>query len=462
MKKFLGQYLLVSVAIFTLLISTAQAGYQIRKGRIFNDATQAVQLRGVNWFGFETPDHVVHGLWAREWKSMITQMKSLGFNAVRLPFCPATVQGSSVATVNYSLNPDLQNKNSLEVLDLVVNRFNSEQMHVLLDHHRPDCNAISELWYTGSYSETQWISDLTFVANRYKNLPYFLGLDLKNEPHGSATWGTGNNATDWNRAAERAAAQILANAPNILIFVEGVGENPVCSDGTFGHFWGENIQPLACAPLSIPANRLVLSPHVYGPDVFDMLYFQVQNFPANMPAIWNQHFGRFQNDGYALVIGEFGGKFGHGGNPRDVTWQNAFVDYLTGKNIRDSFYWSWNPNSGDTGGILKDDWTNVWQDKVDLLNRLWKVAPGAGRDSIYGRVTTNPGRGISGARVTMTDLSGNARYATTNQSGVHHFTDAATGTTYTLAAARKRFRFDAARSLNISEETNNLNFIARP
>ena len=125
-----------------------------------------------------------------------------------------------------------------------------------------------------------------------------------------------------------------------------------------------------------------------------------------MPAIWEQHFGRFHNDGYALVIGEFGGKFGHGGNPRDVTWQNAFVNYLISKNLRNSFYWSWNPNSGDTGGILKDDWTNIWQDKVDLLNRLWTIA--AVSDTTDGRVTTNPGRSISGARVTMTDQSGSA------------------------------------------------------
>ena len=34
------------------------------------------------------------------------------------------------------------------------------------------------------------------------------------------------------------------------------------------------------------------------------------------------------------------------------------------------FYWSWNPNSGDTGGILQDDWTQIWQDKVDNLDRL--------------------------------------------------------------------------------------------
>ena len=30
-------------------------------------------------------------------------------------------------------------------------------------------------------------------------------------------------------------------------------------------------------------------------------------------------------------------------------------------------YWSWNPNSGDTGGILKDDWQTIDQDKLDVM-----------------------------------------------------------------------------------------------
>ena len=332
-------------------------------------------------------------------------------------------------------------------------------MYILLDHHRPDCNAISELWYTNNYSETQWINDLVFVANRYKNLPYFIGVDLKNEPHGQATWGTGNNATDWNKAAERASAQILANAPDILIFVEGIAENPSCSNSGFGHFWGENLEPLACTPLNIPANRLVLSPHVYGPDVFDMPYFQTGDFPNNMPAIWNAHFGRFRNEGYTMAIGEFGGKYGRG-NPRDRTWQNAFVSYLISKNIRDSFYWRWNANSGDTGGILQDDWTNIWQDKVDLLRRLWTIAPTAASVEIGGRVMNESEKGIFNARITMTDGEGNLRFARTNPFGFYRFRDISVGEVYNFSIKSKSYNF-APQPAFVGDEINNLNFTAQ-
>jgi len=345
------------------------SGYTVTGTVIRDPQNGPIQLRGVNWFGFEVPDHVVHGLWARNWQDMIAQMKGLGFNAVRVPICPPTLQGSSVSSINYSLNPDLAGKNSLQILDTILARLDAEGMYILLDHHRPDCNAISELWYTGSYSEQQWIDDLVFMATRYSHLPHFFALDLKNEPHGSATWGSGNNSTDWNKAAERAGAAVLAANPNLLIFVEGIGESATCS-GNIGHWWGGNLEPQACTPINLPANKLVLSPHVYGPDVYNQPYFNLNEFPANMPAIWESHFGQF-SPAYSVVIGEFGGRYGHGGHANDKIWQDAFVDYLISKDIRNTFYWSWNANSGDTGGILQDDWTTVWTDKVTLLQRLW-------------------------------------------------------------------------------------------
>ncbi|MCX7854120.1 MAG: cellulase family glycosylhydrolase, partial [Caldilineales bacterium] len=368
---FLGILSLVVVAgRATMPIGLAQStGYTAQQGVIRDPQGHPIPLRGVNWFGFETEIHVVHGLWARNWRDMIIQMKNLGFNAVRLPFCPDTLRGSSVGGIDYSRNPDLVGKNSLQILDMVMAELDAQGFYILLDHHRPDCNAISELWYTPTYSEQQWINDLVFVAQRYAHLPRFFAIDLKNEPHGAATWGTGNMATDWDAAASRAGQAVLAANPNLLVFVEGIQENPVCS-GTINHWWGGNLEPLACTAPNLPANKVVYSPHVYGPDVYNQPYFNVPDFPANLPAIWEQHFGRFAGT-HTLVVGEFGGRYGHGGDPKDRVWQDALVDWLIVKNLRSAFYWSWNPNSGDTGGILQDDWNTVWSDKMALLYRLW-------------------------------------------------------------------------------------------
>ena len=359
-----------AILLFPLL---AQA-YQVENGAVLDGSGQEIHLYGVNWFGFETTNHVPHGLWSRNWQSMIEQIKSLGFNAIRLPFCPGTLHGITPSSIDYYKNPDLEGLNSLQLLDKFMAEFRSQGIYVLLDHHRPDCNAISELWYTGSYSEEQWISDLVFLADRYSANGHLIGIDIKNEPHGSATWGTGNTATDWDTAVEKAAAAILTANPDILIFVEGIQENPSCS-GTINHWWGGNLEPFACYPLDIPSNKLVLSPHVYGPDVYAQPYFDESDFPGNMPAIWESHFGYLVNQGYVIAPGEFGGRYGHGGDPKDKIWQDALIDYFLQKGIKNFFYWSWNPNSSDTGGILQDDWTNVWDDKVALLQQLMGGTP---------------------------------------------------------------------------------------
>jgi len=383
--KLFSKFVLL-IALLTAFSMSASAGYRVQDGRIYDANNQEIQLRGVNWFGFQQDDYSVHGLWARNWRSQIFQMKNTGVNAVRLPFCPGTLKETNspkTGTINYTLNPELEGKNALQLLDMVVNELNNEDMYVLLDHHTPECTEITGLWYTDNYSEAQWLNDLEFVANRYKNVPHVLGIDIKNEPHGAATWGTGA-ATDWKRAAKAASDRILAVAPDMLIFVEGIEDNnnalpdtPPCS--TAGHWWGGNFEPMNCYPLDVPANRLVLSPHVYGPDVYMQSYFNDPNFPANIPAIWDLHYGSFAGQ-HPIVFGEFGGRYGHDGmgrtaNSKDPILQNALVDYMIEKGLQSSFYWSWNPNSTDTGGILQEDWTNVWQDKVDLLHRLWNYMP---------------------------------------------------------------------------------------
>jgi hypothetical protein len=117
-----------------------------------------------------------------------------------------------------------------------------------------------------------------------------------------------------------------------------------------------------------------------------------------MPTIWETHFGYLVDEGYTIVIGEFGGKYGHGGDPDDVIWQNAIVDYLDDKGIGNFFYWCWNPNSADTGGILQDDWTNIWEDKYRNLRRLmdFKISVDANgnpkdnfspQEHVYGKTT---------------------------------------------------------------------------
>ncbi len=341
--------------------------FQVSGNQIYHDGNR-INLLGINWFGFETGNHVFHGLWQKNYLDLIDQMEDLHFNAIRIPVCPDSLHSAEATSINTYENPTLDGLDSLELLDLMLEEFNSRQIYILLDVHRIECDVTTELWYSNSYSEQNWIDDLVLMASRYSHLDYFMGIDLFNEPHGAATWGTGDDDTDWKLAVETAAEEILAANNNILIFVEGIQENALCSSTEYEHWWGGNIEPQECYALDVDPLKLVFTPHVYGPDVYWQSYFSDMDFPNNMPAIWNEHFG-FLVDEIPIVPGEFGGKYGEG-HAEDIIWQDAFVDYMIDNNMCSFFYWCLNPNSGDTGGILDDDWETVKEAKYQNLCRL--------------------------------------------------------------------------------------------
>ena len=83
-----------------------------RGADIVDRTGRSLLLRGVNWFGFETEDHVAHGLWKRNYKELITQVKDLGYNFIRLPYSVQLVLGNEtrVKGIDVNLNPDLNGK----------------------------------------------------------------------------------------------------------------------------------------------------------------------------------------------------------------------------------------------------------------------------------------------------------------------------------------------------------------
>ena len=89
------------------------------------------------------------------------------------------------------------------------------------------------------------------------------------------------------------------------------------------------------------------------------------------------------------------------------------------------------------------------------------AAPTAATASISGRVTTADGRGIRNARVMLIGMNDETRYATTGVRGFYRFAEAATGETYILQVAAKRFRFAAGtRAVNLNEELTDADFVA--
>jgi endoglucanase len=346
-------------------------------GLILDSQGRPVLVTGLSWFGLETDNYAPHGLWARSLDSLLDQIVAMGFNTIRIPYSNQLFDPGSVPNgINYDLNPDLKGLNGLEILDKVIAGAGKRGLKVILDRHRPDSHAQSELWYTAQYSEERWIQDWVMLAKRYAGNDTVIGADLHNEPHGSATWGSDDPATDWCLAAERAGNAILEVNPNLLILVQGVEQY----QGEY-YWWGGNLMGVRDHPVRLnQPGQLVYSPHTYGPGVYPQAWFNDPAFPNNMPGIWDKHWGYVQREGLApLILGEFGGR--SVANDKEGIWQKALVAYLRENQIS-YLYWTLNPNSGDTGGILMDDWQSVDPQKKELLSSY--QAPLIGRGSATG------------------------------------------------------------------------------
>jgi endoglucanase len=334
--------------------------------QILDMSNRAVGLSGVNWFGFETSDHVVHGLWARNWQEMLDQIKAEGYNVIRLPFSNAMLKpGVKPARIDYQKNPDLAGLTALQVMDKIILGANERGLKIILDNHRstpgtgPESNG---LWYTSDTPESRWIADWKMLAVRYKHIPAVIGVDLRNEPH-SGCWGCGDRVRDWRMAAEKAGNGVLSVNPNLLILVEGVSEY----NGQFT-WWGGNLMGAKTAPvrLNIP-QRLVYSVHEYPATVYAQSWFSASSYPNNLPAVWDQYWGYLVQGNLApVLIGEFGTRYE---TEKDRQWLQAFQPYIYQKGLSWTF-WSFNPDSGDTGGLLQDDWTSIQQPKQTILKKI--------------------------------------------------------------------------------------------
>lgn len=363
--------------------------------QILNSANQTVKIAGVNWFGFETTNYAPHGLWTRGYKDMMNQMVAEGFNTIRLPFSDQLFDaGSTPNGIDFSKNPDLVGLSGLGIMDKIVDYAGQIGLRILLDHHRSEAGSGAEgsgLWYTSAYPESRWISDWTMLAQRYAGNGTVIGADLHNEPHGAANWGNGD-ANDWRLAAERAGNAILGVNSNWLIVVEGVETG---SSGSY--WWGGNLSNAGAYPVRLNVSgRLVYSPHDYPASVYQQSWFSAPNYPANLPSVWDANWGYLFRQGTApVLLGEFGTKLQ---TTSDQLWFQEISDYLGGDLNGDGTsdltagqqgmswtYWSWNPNSGDTGGILQDDWTTVWQNKVNVLQPIEFTFPTPVNSAVIGR-----------------------------------------------------------------------------
>ena len=400
--------------------------------KIYDMYGNEVWLTGANWFGFNCSENVFHGAWYDVY-DILCDVADRGINLLRIPISTELLYSwmtgkpnpvSSVTASNnppyHVCNPDSYDpeadgpKNSMEIFDIIMGYCKELGIKVMIDIHSPHADNsghVYNLWYgletetAGLITTKKWIDTLVWLTDKYKNDDTIIAMDLKNEPHGKrgctgpvpddmAIWDDSTRENNWKYAAETCAKAILDVNPNMLIMIEGIEQYPKTELGftyddpdVFGAsgdaapyhpgWWGGNLRGVRDYPIDLgPLNsQIVYSPHEYGPSVYAQPWFD-KDFTLKtleddyMYDTW----AYIHHEGIApLFIGEWGGHMDGGKNQK---WMTILRDYIIEHRFHHTF-WCINPNSGDTGGLVGNDWSTWDEAKYGLLKKaLWQDSNG--------------------------------------------------------------------------------------
>ncbi|MGN0401482.1 MAG: cellulase family glycosylhydrolase [Acetatifactor sp.] len=364
--------------------------------RILDKDGREVWLTGINWFGYNTGTNLFDGLWNSKLEPTVKGIADHGFNLIRVPISAQLINQWAAgeyptANYNHAYNPTLNSMNSLEIFDYFLALAEANGLKVMIDIHSAETNASGHtvnLWYTDKVSVDDYYAALEWMAARYADNDTIIAYDLKNEPHGkpnegkqAAIWNDSTQSNNWKYTAETAAARILAKNPNVLILVEGTEIYPKNNRGDYSstdsedyyfNWWGGNLRAVRDYPIDLGKyqDKLVYSPHDYGPTVYKQPWFEGSyDYDSLMKDCWHDNwFYIYEEDIAPLLIGEWGGFL----TEPNLTWMTHMRTLISKYRINHTF-WCLNANSGDTGGLLLDDFTTWDTAKYNFVKEvLWQ------------------------------------------------------------------------------------------
>lgn len=362
--------------------------------KIYDKDGKEVWLTGVNWFGYNTGTNTFDGLWTSVLVDSVESIADHGFNLIRVPISAELINQWAdgeypQANYNQAYNPELNDMNSLEIFDYFLVLAEQNGIKVMMDIHSAETDASGHnvnLWYTDSVSVNDYYDALEWMAERYKDNDTIIAYDLKNEPHGkpyegdsAAKWDDSTDSNNWKYTAQTAALKILAINPNVLIMVEGTETYPKNGDYSstdsgdyYFNWWGGNLRGVADYPIDLGKyqDKLVYSPHDYGPAVYEQPWFEGDyDYDSLMEDCWEDNWFYIYEDGIApLLIGEWGGYM----TDPNLTWMTYLRTLIKKYHLHHTF-WCFNANSGDTGGLVLDDFTTWDEEKYEFVKEvLWQ------------------------------------------------------------------------------------------
>jgi aryl-phospho-beta-D-glucosidase BglC (GH1 family) len=416
--------------LFCILFTLQLPAMTTKGNQILNSEGKAVELKGVNWFGFNNQSTMVDGLWggpdslSYDFATVVYRLQLLGFNAVRLPFSfkdlhevsPRNyLQHGQIASISHiqksvtspaysassklkipamrappfrergMINEYLPNDSTFHRFLWVVNFFAKNGFYVLIDNHLREDQTVLE-------NPQKWVQHWVTLATAIAQDPIAkerVMIDLLNEPDNfGLRWEASNQKPGLKDIYLSAMDALYQVDPHFLFFIEGTGQGGINAN------WGDGFatdaelikrcglsdpNPFFKALLNKPyVDQVVISPHVYPPSVTNAS----QDYQgADLWKRLSASFGYLTQQGYKgkvfpVAIGEFGSRFTE---EKDLQSMHDMAEYFQSnapaadgkhKAIPHWFYWSWNANSGDTGGVVADNRLDIQWKKIDYLTQI--------------------------------------------------------------------------------------------
>ncbi|KAL0031693.1 hypothetical protein WJX79_001570 [Trebouxia sp. C0005] len=251
-------------------------------------------------------------------------------------------------------------------------------------------------------NQNQWLSDWVTLLKAVAQdsiSSQMLMIDVLNEPDVfGVRWEAANGKPGYADLCIQLMDAVYSIVPGALFFVEGTGQYAPGYDGLAFNY-GDGLASSSAAfdeyrgisdaglffeqVLSKPyLSQVVAAPHVYPPSISEAHDKYTGSGLFNRLSL---SFGYLNKQGYCsrsnsnnchqfpVVIGETGTTFALQADQQQMA---DFALYLNNQGagndgqhnaISSWFWWAWNANSGDTGGIVEADWTTINWTKINYM-----------------------------------------------------------------------------------------------
>ncbi|KAI2469094.1 glycoside hydrolase [Annulohypoxylon bovei var. microspora] len=393
----------------------------VTSGRWIQDAAgTTVTYVGVNWPG-SLDAMFPEGLQYQSVESIVSKIKSLGMNAIRLTYATEMIDeyyenGETDITIQKALtdalgqdggtsvynnittnNPTFNATTTrLQVYDAIAAECAKQEIYVHLDNHVSKagwcCSPLDgNAWWGDQYfNVANWTRGLSFMATHGKSWSNLMSMSLRNElrtPLSNFTFASENyNWENWYKYIKEGSDAIHGANGDVLIFLSGLSSDQDLSVVVNGTALTPGSATFNRDDFSGYADKLVLELHAYdnifGPGPSDC------NTVGN--ELSDDGFNALTSDAkneFPVVLTEFG--LVQNGTAAKDPYVNCLLDYVSSKNagwmiwqLGGSYYIREGTQDYDESwGLLTHDWSD-WR-ASDFINS--SLTP-----SVTKTVTINP------------------------------------------------------------------------